>query len=131
MAASAIPTSSTGPEFVAEAVFSMPSGVISDAFTANGHGIAFQELADGRMRLFWDGRAGEPFRGFMELRDKSSAIFTSDDGAHIAYAGGRDGIVFVGRDDLEYPAFEAFSRSVPPVFSHVRRTPRLRRRDGG
>jgi hypothetical protein len=96
----------------------MPSGRFPDAVTSDGHGIALDARPDGRVQLLWDGQGGEPFTGFVELRDKTSAIFASDDGAHLAYAAERDGLVFVGRDDREYAPFERLSRSVPPVFSH-------------
>ncbi len=118
MPASDIGVSPERRGFVVEKAFSMPFGLAPYACTADGHGISFQHVDDGRLRLVWDGRGGEPFDGLVESRDKSPAIVTSDDGAHIAYAAGRDGMVFVGRDNLEYPAFEAFTRSVPPVFSH-------------
>jgi hypothetical protein len=85
--------------------------------TAGGHVLAFWEQPDGRLRFVWDGEPGAPFDGLAELRDKGPALFSSDDGAHLAYVGLRGDRMFVGRDGLEDPSFEGFSRSVPPVFS--------------
>jgi hypothetical protein len=84
--------------------------------TADGHVIAFCQGEDGRRTFVWDGVAGEPFDGILELRDKTGAVFSSDDGEHVAYVGARGGTIFVGRDDREDPPLEAFSRSVPPTF---------------
>lgn len=103
--------------FTTEALFSLPPGCIPDAVTSDGHVVAFWPQPDGRLRFVWDGVAGEPFDGLMEMRDKSSAVFSSDDGAHVAYVGTRGDRTFVGRDGGEDPSVSVFSRSVPPVFS--------------
>jgi len=97
-------------------VCSHPPGCGADAVTADGHVIAFCPESDGRVRFLWDGVAGAPFDGLVELRDKSTAVFSSEDGAHVAYVGRRGEKVFVGRDNREEPPFDAFSGSVPPTF---------------
>jgi hypothetical protein len=101
-----------------ETVCSMPEGCNAFAATADGHVAAFWPQSDGRLRFVWDGVAGDPFDGLVEMRDKSAAIFVSPDGAHLAYVGLRGGRGFVGRDGGEDASFGDFSRSVPPVFSH-------------
>ena len=105
-------------DFVVEAMCGLPQDCLATAVTSDGHVVAFWDQPDGRVRFAWDGMAGEPFDRLGELRDKSPSIFASEDGQHVAYVGVRRGCgVFVGRDDTEDPAIEAFSRSVPPVFS--------------
>jgi roadblock/LC7 domain-containing protein len=99
-----------------ERVCSLPPGCAAEAVTADGHIIAFCPTEDGRLTFLWDGVAGAPFDGLFDLRDKSPAVFSSDDGAHIAYAGMRGEDSFVGRDGREDPPFAGFSRSVPPTF---------------
>jgi hypothetical protein len=99
-----------------EPVCSLPPGCGIDAITADGHVVAFCHGEDGRITFFWDGSPGQPFDGLLKLRDESPAIFSSDDGAHLAYVGSRHGRTFVGRDGREDPPFEGFSRSVPPTF---------------
>ena len=105
------------PDFTTEALFSLPPGCIPDAVTSDGHVVAFWGQPDGRIRFVWDGIAGEPFDEVPDMRDKLPAIFCSEDGAHLAYAGVRGEKSFVGRDGTEEPTGEGFSRSVPPVFS--------------
>lgn len=104
-------------DFTIETVCSLPPGCGADGVTADGHVFAFCAGDDGRLRFFWDGAPGEPFDSLGELRDKSAAVYVSDDGAHIAYMGVRGESQFVGRDDTEDPAFATLSRSVPPTFS--------------
>lgn len=101
-----------------ETVCSLADRCTVFAATADGHIAASWPQSDGRIRFMWDGVAGEPFDGLVELRDKSAAIFASPDGAHLAYVGIRGGLAFVGRDGAEDASFGDFSRSVPPVFSH-------------
>lgn len=103
--------------FTAEALFSLPPGCTPDAVTSDGHVVAFWPQPDGRLRFVWDGVAGEPFDGLGEMRDKTAAIFSSDDGSHVAYVGMRGDRTFVGRDGGEDSPVDSFSRSVPPVFS--------------
>jgi Tol biopolymer transport system component len=98
-----------------ETVCSLRPGCDADGVTTNGHVFAFCPEDDGRLRFFWDGALGEPF-ALGELRDKSAAVYASDDGAHIAYMGVRGESQFVGRDGTEDPAFATLSRSVPPTF---------------
>ena len=69
------------------------------------------------MRFLWDDVAGEPFDSVPDMRDKLPAIFSSEDGTHLAFAGERGDNMFIGRDGTEEPSGEGFSRSVPPVFS--------------
>ena len=99
-----------------EKVCSLPPGCAADGVTTDGHAFAFCPDADGRLRFVWDGVAGEPFDHLGELRDKRAAIFTSEDGRHVAYMGMRGERNFVGRDDREDQAFDDLSRSVPPTF---------------
>lgn len=99
-----------------ETVCSMPPDCIAASVTADGHFFAFYVDADGHLRFSWNGDVGDPFDELGDLRDKSPAIFVSDDGAHIAYMGIRDAKLFVGRDGTEDEPFEAISRSVPPTF---------------
>jgi hypothetical protein len=103
-------------DFRTEKVCSLPPGCRADGVTTDGHVFAFCAGDDGRLRFFWDGAAGQPFDSLGELRDKRSAVFASDDGAHIAYMGVRGESQFVGRDGTEDPAFATLSRSVPPTF---------------
>lgn len=99
-----------------ERVCSLPPGCEAQAITSDGHVIAFSVEDNGRLRFVWDGNLGQPFDGLGERRDKTAAIYTSEDGAHLAYIGIRGDKVFVGRDDGEDPPFEGSSRSVPPTF---------------
>jgi hypothetical protein len=99
-----------------EPVCTLPSGCAASGVTNDGHVIAVCTQPDNRICFSWDGLCGEPFDRLPELRDKSLAIFASDDGNHVAYVGSRGDQVFVGRDGGEDPAFEGFSQSVPPVF---------------
>ena len=99
-----------------EPVCSMPPGCAADAVTTDGHVIAFCLTDDNRLRFVWDGVPGEPFDALGELRDKSTAVFVSDDGAHVAYMAVRGESNFVGRDGTEDPPFAMLSRSVPPTF---------------
>jgi dipeptidyl aminopeptidase/acylaminoacyl peptidase len=109
----------TEQDFVVETACTLPPGHFADAMTSDGHVVAFWERPNGRVRFGLDGRAEHAtFDGIAEMRDKSPGIFCSGDGAHIAYVGMRGGHYFVGRDGTEDPPMEAFSRSVPPVFSH-------------
>lgn len=104
-------------DFIVEARFSLPPGSTPDAITADGHGFTLFDLDDGRLQAFWDGNGGEPFDALMAKRDKTATIYISDDGAHVAFIGERDGRFFVGRDGSEEPPFEMLTNSVPPVFS--------------
>lgn len=105
-------------DFVVETVCTMPPGRTADAVTSDGHVVSFWPRPEGKFRFAWDGHAEHTtFDGIVDMRDKSRAIFASADGAHIAYVGMRDDHMFVGRDAGEDPPVEAFSRSVPPVFS--------------
>jgi hypothetical protein len=104
--------------FTVERVGSLPPGCTADVVTADGHILAFCHGEDGRLRFLWDGVAGQPFDGLGELRDKSPAVFVSDDGAHVAYMALRGETAFVGRDDDEEAPFESLSRSVLPAFDH-------------
>jgi roadblock/LC7 domain-containing protein len=103
-----------------EPVCSLPAGSTPDAITSDGHVIAFILTEDGRLSFVWDGVAGEPFDELFELRDASAAVFSSDDGAHIAYAGRRGEASFVGWDNREDPPREGFSRSVLPTLGGAR-----------
>src|SRR3990172_4020463 len=49
-------------------------------------------------------------------QNAAAALFSSEDGAHVAYVGRGGEKVFVGRDNREEPPFDAFSGSVPPTF---------------
>lgn len=107
-------------DFAIETVCSLPKGLAADAVTADGHVVTFWPQEDGTLRFTWDGVAGVVFDRLGEMRDKAPTIFSSADGAHIAYVGerrDRDEGIFVGRDNREDPPLGAFSRSVPPVFS--------------
>lgn len=104
-------------DFTTEALFTLPPDCTPDAVTSDGHLVTSWAQPDGRMRFVWDDIAGEPFDGVLDMRDKLSAIFTSENGAHLAYAGQRGDNTFIGRDAAEGPSGEGFSRSVPPVFS--------------
>ena len=53
----------TAMDFAIEPLFTLPPEATPDAFTSDGHGITFLELADDWLQLFWDGQAGEPFDG--------------------------------------------------------------------
>lgn len=103
-------------DFTTERSLAWPRGCVPSGVTADGHVFAFWPQGGDQLRFVWDGVAGEPFAGPMEMRD-GTTVFWSDDGRHIAYVGVRDGRPFVGRDGGEDPAFDDFSRSVPPVFS--------------
>jgi Tol biopolymer transport system component len=104
------------PDFTTEALFKLPPGCSPDAVTSDGHMVTFWAQPDGRVRFVWDDIAGEPFDGVPDMRDKLPAIFSSENGAHLAYAGERGDDMFIG-DGAEEPSGEGFSRSVPPVFS--------------
>ena len=118
MVSPSVPTAQRGVDFAVEPLFTLPEGCTPDAMTRSGHGFTVVELDDELVRVYWDGNGGEPFQGLTEQRDETTAIFVSDDHEHVAYVGERDGMFFVGRDGHEDPPVEAFSRSVPPVFSH-------------
>ncbi len=118
MVGSSVLTSQQGSEFAVEPLFDLPEGCEPGAMTPSGHGFTVVELEDELLQVYWDGKGGEPFQGLTQQRDKTAAIFVSDDEEHVAYVGERDGMFFVGRDGQEDPPVEAFSRSVPPVFSH-------------
>lgn len=105
------------PDFTTEALFTLPPGCTPDAVTGDGHTVTFCAEPDGRMRFVWDDITGEPFDAVPDMRDKLPAIFSSEDGAHLAYAGQRGDSMFIGRDAAEEPSGEGFSRSVPPLFS--------------
>jgi hypothetical protein len=66
---------------------SLPPDCLPDAITSDGHVVAFYKAPEGGLRFLWDGIAGAPFDGLAELRDGSRAVYSSDDGAHIAYVG--------------------------------------------
>lgn len=110
-------TSAENRDFTTEALFTLPPGCTPDAVTSDGHVVTFWAHPDGRMRFVWDDIVGEPFDGVPDMRDKLSAIFSSENGAHLAYAGQRGDDMFIGRDAAEEPSGQGFSRSVPPVFS--------------
>lgn len=100
-------------------VGSLPPGCAPHTITSGGHVTAFYEAPEGGLRFVWDGNVGAPFDGLIELRDGSRAVYSSADGAHLAYMGVRGDKVFVGRDDREDPPFDGFSRSVPPTFDRA------------
>ena len=83
--------------------------------SADGHVFAFCELDDGRLQFTWDGAPGEPFNSLGELRDKSAAVYASDDGAHIAYMGVRGESQFVGRDDARIQLSRRFPFRSPDL----------------
>lgn len=109
-------TVETATGFDVAAACVMPRDVPAVSVTSDGHTVGVMS-EDGRLRFVWDGEPGEPFDSFWQLRDKSNAVFTSADGAHIAYAASRGELSFVGRDGGEEAPFVAITRSVPPVFS--------------
>ena len=104
-------------DFTIEPLYTLPAGSRVQAMTPDGHSMALLDCEDGRLRACWDSLVGDPFEGFVELRDGSLAITVSDDGEHVAYVGDRDEGFFVVRDGREDPPFLDFTRSVPPVLS--------------
>lgn len=111
------PGPAAGADFSTRALYALPPGCTLDAVTSDGHGLAFVTVPEEGVQLLWDGDPGQPFEGLGEMRDKTAAVFCSEDGAHVAYVGKRGERMFVGRDAGEDPSVESFSRSVPPVFS--------------
>ena len=99
-----------------EPVCSLPEGCNDWGATNDGHVFATCPTADGRLVFVWDGVAGASFDRIAQLRDESQAAFASPDGNHFAYVGIRGDRLFVGRDGIEDPPIEDFTRSVPVTF---------------
>ena len=78
-----------------EPIYRLPPGCALSLVTNDGHVAAVCATDDGRSRVCWDGRCGEPFDRFMELRDGTFGIFASADGNHVAYVGVRNEQGFV------------------------------------
>ena len=97
-------------DFATQALVTLPPGCAPDAVTSDGHVVAFWPQPDG-LRFAWDGVPGELLDDLVVMRDKTSVLFCSDDGAHLAYVGLRGEGLFVGRDGGEDAPVEAFSRS--------------------
>lgn len=82
------------------------------------HVFWLDDLDDGRIRVVWDGLAGEPLGGLEPFQD-GTRLAASRNGRHLCYYAGGNGQIRIGLDDTLGPPFDSVTRSVPPSVSDV------------
>jgi hypothetical protein len=93
----------------------VPSAVVLQDATEDGHVFWFEGLSEHECRFGWDGSAGLPFT---LVPQRSGRPFVwSPDRRHVAYYGMRQDRSFVGVDGREEGPYDDITRSVPPSFT--------------